>query len=314
MFKFIKSFLISVFLIFALTGVAKADTDSLILKGIDMPSWVNWEPIYISYTALEIEGNPVEFKAYFKKDGEGWQEVGTSSELTDTFEVSRSYFPGDGLYKIYFKETNSGITTPEEEFNVDFTAPAGVSEYSKERKDANVYKICWKNPNDDDFDRVLVFRSDKTDEGFDKVAEISGSKDEVKCYENGTPDSKDYYYALRAVDHAGNASGVVGDSEINTSGLVLGSSTETPIVEAETVVLPLATTDGQNVQEETKEGEIAGGSADQMEQEPIGVFGEFGKAVGQQVAKFNYWQIAGIVVVIAGIIVLIIYIIKKPKK
>src|SRR4030043_2250292 len=118
MFKFLKSLLISACLLFALAGIARAG--NLMIQGIDMPSWVNWEPIYISYTALETEGNPVKVKAFIKKDGEGWQFVGESDKLSESFEVSRSLYPGDGLYKIYFEEVNSGDKTPEESFNVDF--------------------------------------------------------------------------------------------------------------------------------------------------------------------------------------------------
>ena len=315
MIKFLKALSLTFILLFSLISVVKAVdcTGSICLKAKTISTWVNFQPLYISYTALESGGNPIEVKGYIKKEGEAWQEVGTSNELADTFEVSRNYYPGDGIYKVYFREVNNGVSTAEEEFNVDFTAPGSVSNYSKERKSANVYKICWKNPNDDDVNRVIIFRSEKTDEGFSKVVEVSGSKDEEKCHENGTPDNKDYYYALRVIDHAGNASGAVGDGEINTTGIVLGSST-IPTVTPEVVVLPLAATGDQDSQKEVKEGEIAGGGADEMQEEATGAFGEFGKAVGQQVARFNYWQIAGIVIVIAGIIVLIIYLLKKEKK
>jgi len=285
MFKFLKSLLVSIFLLFAFVGVARAD---LMIKGIDMPSWVNWEPLYISYTALETENKPVNVKAYLKKDGEGWQEVGSSTELSDTFEVSRSYYPGDGVYKIYFKELNSGKTTPEESFNVDFSAPSGVSEYRKERKDANVYKICWKNPDNDDLEKVLIFRSEKTNEGFSQVGEVSGAKNEEKCFENGTPDSKDYYYVTRAVDHAGNASSTVGDSEVTTSQVLLAEVTG---------------------QEEMQEGQILGGTTDEEEVAQPGVM----QQAVQQVSRFGFWRILGIIIVLLGIVILIVSLLKKKR-
>ncbi len=304
MFKLLKSFLVSVFLLFAFVGVALAG--DLMIQGIDMPSWVNWEPIYISYTALETEGNPVEVKGYFKKDGEAWQEVGTSDKLSDTFKVDRSYFPGDGVYKIYFKEVNSGQTTPEESFNVDFTPPNGVSEYRKERKDANVYKICWKNPDNDDLDRVLVFRSEKTNEGFSQVGEVGGSKNEEKCFENGTPDSKDYYYVTRAVDHAGNASATVGDSEVTTT-QVLGTTSEaTPSLTPAVVNLPPSQVTGQP---EAQEGQILGGTTDEEEIAQPGVV----QQVAQKVTGLGWLRILGIVVVLGGIILLIISLLKRNR-
>jgi len=297
--KFLKSLLVSFFLFFAFVGVAKAG--DLMLQGIDMPSWVNWEPIYISYTALETEDNPVEVKGYFKKDGESWQEVGTSSQLSDTFEVARSYYPGDGVYKIYFKEVNSGQTTPEESFNVDFTPPSGVSEYRKERKDANVYKICWKNPDNDDMDHVIIFRSEKTNEGFSQVGEVSGSKNEEKCFENGTPDSKDYYYVTRAVDHADNASATVGDSEVTTTQVLGTTSTATPTLTPEVVNLPASEVTG------AQEGQILGGETSQAAEPELGAF----QALTTQVTRFGFWKILGIVVIILGIVILLVSLLRK---
>ncbi len=300
--KFLKSFLVSIFLFFVFVGEAKAG--ELMIKGIDMPSWVNWEPIYISYTALETEGKPINVKAYIKKEGESWQEVGSSNKLSDTFRIERSYFPDNGVYKIYFKEVNSGKTTPEESFNVDFTPPSGVSEYRKERKDANVYKICWKNPGDDDFDRVIIFRSERTDGGFDKIGELGGVKDEEKCFENGTPDNRDYYYLIRAIDHAGNASYQVGDSEITTGEAVLGTAVATPT--PATVVLPLSKV-SPTTTPAGEEGQILGGTTDEEEISQPGVM----QKATQAVAKFGFWKILGIVVIIAGIIILFTSFFKK---
>ncbi|MCJ7804863.1 hypothetical protein MUP35_04000 [Patescibacteria group bacterium] len=297
-----KSLLISAFLLFAFAGVAKAG--NLMIQGIDMPSWVNWEPLYISYTALEAEGNPVKVKGFIKKDGEGWQFVGESDKLSASFEINRSFYPGDGLYKIYFEEVNSGDKTPEESFNVDFSAPSGVSEYSKERKDAFVYKICWKNPDNDDFDRVIIFRSEKTDEGFDKVAEVSGSKNEEKCHENGTPDNKTYYYVIRAIDHAGNASSTVGDSEVTNVQVLGTTSGATPSLTPAVVNLPLSEVTGE---QQAQEGQILGGTTDEGEISQPGVI----QQVTQKVAGLGWLRILGIVVIILGIVILLVSLLKK---
>jgi hypothetical protein len=304
MFKFLKSLLISACLLFAFTGVTLAG--NLMIQGIDMPSWVNWEPLYISYTALEAEGNPVNVKGYIKKDGEGWQEIGTSDKLSETFKIERSYFPGDGLYKIYFKEVNSGQTTPEESFNVDFTAPSGVSEYRKERKDANVYKICWKNPDNDDFDRVIIFRSEKTNEGFSNIAEVSGSKNEEKCYENGTPDNKDYYYVIRAIDHAGNASSTVGDSEVTATTVLGANVTATPT--PTTLGLPLAKVSPETTPA-SEEGQILGGESSQASESKPGLI----QTLNNKVVRFGFWKVLGIIIIALGIVILLVSLIKKRR-
>ena len=305
--KLIKSLPIMAVLIFAFAGIVKAN-GLLTIQGIDMPSWVNWQPLYISYTALEADSNPVNVKGYIKKDGEGWQEVGSSSALTDTFEVNRSYYPGDGVYKIYFHATSvsNTVDTPEESFNVDFTPPNGVSDYRKERKDANVYKICWKNPDNDDLDRVLIFRSEKTNEGFSQVGEVSGSKNEEKCFDNGTPDSKDYYYLTRAVDHARNASITVGDSEVTTTQVLGTTSVATPSLTPVVVNLPLSEVTGE---QQVQEGQILGGTTDEEEISQPGVI----QRATQQMARFGLWRTLGIVIVLIGIVILLVSLLKKKR-
>jgi len=303
--RLIKSLTITAFLIFAFSGIAKAN-GLFTIKSIDMPSWVNWEPLYISYTALEADGNPVNVKGYIKKDGESWQEVGNSDKLTDTFEVSRSYYPGDGVYKIYFKEINRDVTTPEESFNVDFTPPNGVSDYRKERKDANVYKICWKNPDNDDLEKVLIFRSEKTNEGFSQVGEVSGSKNEEKCFDNGTPDSKDYYYLTRAVDHARNASITIGDSEVTTTTVLGANVTVTPT--PTTMGLPLAKVSPETTSA-SEEGQILGGETSKAAESKPGLV----QSLNNKIVKFGFWKILGIIIIVIGIVILLVSLLKKRR-
>ncbi len=308
--KLIKSLPILAVFVFAFAGLVRAE--SLMVKGIDMPAYVNWEPFEISYTALQADGNPVEVKGYIKKDGDDWREVGTSTKFADSFKVDSGFLSGEGVYKIHFtaKSGDQTADSGEESFNVDFTAPNPVADYHKERKDAYVYKICWKNPDNDDFNRVIVYRSDKkefTADSSTQITEVGGTKNEQKCFEDNIPENKDYYYVTRTVDHAGNASSVVGDSEV-TQATVLGTTvtaTPTPAV----IHLPLAKVSPEGAKE-GEEGQILGGETSQAaEQAEQGV----ASSLATKVAKFGVWKMIGIVAIVAGIIILLISLLKKRR-
>lgn len=311
MFKFLKSLPVLTVLFLAFVGVVKAN-GLLMVKSVDMPAYVNKEPFNISYTALEANGNPIEVIGYIKKDGSGWQEVASSTKLSDTFEINSNFWAeGPGLYKIYFiaKSASETVSSDEESFNIDFTPPDPVSNYRKDRKDALVYKICWKNPDDEDFNRVIIYRSDKTEFTADsstQITEVSGGKDEEKCFENNIPENKNYYYVTRTVDHAGNASSVVGDSEVTvtTTSSVLGTSM-TP-TQAPTVV-SLPESQVTPAEQQAQEGQILGGTTDEGEISQPGVI----QQVTQKVAGLGWLRILGIVVIILGIVILLVSLLKK---
>jgi hypothetical protein len=260
--KFLKSLPIIFILFFVSVGIVNAE--SLMLKGVDMPSWINKEPFYISYTALEAEGNSIKVFGYIKKEGNDWKEVGNSTESSASFKVDSGFLSGDGVYKIYFKD-KSGLMTDEESFNIDFSGPDPVSDYRKERKDALVYKLCWKNPYNEDFNRTIVYRSDKkefTADSSTQITEVGGAKNEEKCWENNLSENKDYYYVTRTIDHAGNASSVRGDSEAITTNTSNALVTEVTPAVVETFPLPIV-----KVQEDQKEGELGGAGSTQSAEE-----------------------------------------------
>lgn len=98
----------------------------------------------------------------------------------------------------------------------DTVGPAPVTGYSKERVNNGQYRIRWTTPGDNDFARVIIYRGDAT--GFNaeithEIAKIAGDKNRDMSYDDYfAPDpGKTYYYLIRAVDKAGNSSGLVGD-------------------------------------------------------------------------------------------------------
>jgi hypothetical protein len=308
--KLIKSLPVLVFFL-AFAGIVRAN-GLLVVKSIDMPGYVNWEPFDISYTALQADGNAVEVTGYIKKDGGDWKEAGTSNKFADSFKIDSSFLSGDGVYKIHFSAKSGAETADsgEESFNVDFTAPDPVSDYRKERKDAFVYKICWKNPDDDDFNRTIIYRSDKkefTTDSSTQITEVGGAKNEEKCFEDNIPENKDYYYVTRTVDNAGNASSVVGDSEVTatTTTNVLGVNvTPTPT----TGGLPLAKVSPQPTSE-VEEGQILGGETSKAAESKPSVI----QSLNATIVKFGFWKIIGIIVIVLGIVILLVSLFKKRR-
>ncbi len=310
--KLIKSLPVLAVLFLAFVGIVKAN-GLLMVKSVNMPGYVNYTPFKISYTALQSEGKPVEVIGYLKKEGASWFQVGSSTKLTDTFSIDGGVLSGDGLYKIYFKATSDSTTvnSDEESFTIDRAAPGPVSNYRKERTGTFMYKLCWKNPDEEDFNRVIVYRSDKKEFQADsstQVAEVGGSKNEEKCYEGGIPENKDYFYVTRVVDHAGNISGVVGDSEVTatTTTNVLGANvTPTPT----TAGLPLAKVVSLSPTQEAQEGQILGGGTSQAAEQKPGL----AQTLNNKIVKFGFWKILGIIVIVLGIVILLVSLLKKRR-
>ncbi len=261
--KFLGSVVVLLLFIFvAQVSPAKA---AVTVDILDLPSYTNTDTFYISYTALDIEGDSVTANFFVKKDGGTFRSLVNSSTTGATNKVlvtGADFYDGQGKY-IFRVEVTGGADTSADETNTNFdhSGPSGVQEYRKERPSDSSYRLFWKNPGDSDFSRVFIYRSDKpefTADGGTKVGEVGGAPDQQMSWDNfGLESGKTYFYALRAVDHAGNGSGIVADQEAQvTAGAVLASAATTTGAVAggvgEVKILP---------KEEPSEGEILGGEA-----------------------------------------------------
>lgn len=316
--KLIKSLPILIILLFVFAGKSLAN-GLLNVYSMDMPGYINYDPFKISYTALQAEGKSLHTSGYLAKEGASWIKVGESDKLSDTFTIDGGILSGDGVYKIYFASSDgvNNAQSSEETFTIDRQAPGPVSDYKKDRKDSFLYRICWKNPDEEDFDRVIVYRSDKKEFQADsstQIAEVGGTKNEDKCYDNGISENKDYYYVTRVVDHAGNISGVVGDSEVTTTSTTTSNVLGAEATPSVTGALSLPVVDNQTVQEETKkEGEIGGAGATQVEEEKI-TNKNFLQNISQEVKRLGWIRTAGIIIIFLGIVFLIIALLRKNRQ
>ncbi|MEK7182871.1 MAG: fibronectin type III domain-containing protein, partial [Patescibacteria group bacterium] len=264
--KFLGSALVVLlFLLVAQVSPAKA---ALTVDILDLPSYTSTDTFYISYTALDIEGDAVVANFLVKKDGGTFRSLvnGSASGATNKVLVTgQDFYDGQGKY-IFRVEVTGGADTSADETNTTFdhSGPSGVQEYRKERLTDSSYRLFWKNPGDSDFNRVFIYRSDKpefTADGSTKVGEVGGAPDQQMSWDNfGLESGKTYFYALRAVDHAGNGSGIVADQEAQvTAGAVLAAAATTTTTAGAVAggvekvkVLP---------KEEPSEGEILGEEA-----------------------------------------------------
>ncbi len=223
-----------------------AVTDAVYIQ--DLPEYVNQQDFKLHYTA--ISDGTVNAKFFYKKDGDaGFTEFASVSGYNGEATVSGSIVNEQKKY--FFKvEINGGTSSDETSTFYDASGPSPVSEYVKEKIADGYYRLRWKNPGDSDFSRVFIYRSENpqfTADGSTKVGEQGGAPDSLQSWDNpGLDTTKTYYYALRAVDKAGNPSSVVADPD--TSVQVLGVAAEAS-----------SSTSESNVTSLPKEGEVLAG-------------------------------------------------------
>jgi len=308
--KILGLFIGSLFVL-GFVGIAKAVSPTISIT--KLPEYIRIQDFNISYSALTddvINGNPDLLKVQFYVKKEGGSYSAFESILTgasNQVSVSSSQV-GESEKKYCFKaEILSGIFSNETCTVFDQNSPDAPHSYSKERIAPNTYTVKWTTPNNDDFSRVFVYRSEVlefTADGNTKVGEVGGAKDTVVEWDNNSLDpSKEYYYALRAIDKAGNASDLVGDQGV-VAGTVQGVSTTTE--EEKVVIIPVEKTieeepEGQVLPAETEAPETLGDKAGNVVQD----FAQFAK----DRTKITVGIGLGIIVVVG----LIIYFFKKHK-
>jgi len=195
--------------------------------------YVNYNLFKLSYSALTDDPGVITAQFYFRKESGSYAAFGPVLSGASG-QVSVGSDQVNDQTKYFFKvEINGGAASDETSVIYDPGAPGLVQNYWKEKVAPGHYRLHWKNPSDSDSERVFIYRSDETSfeaDGIHKVGEVGGTPNVEMTWENSTPDStKEYYYALRVVDKAGNASGLVTDAPGTvTSSSVLGTSTTSP--------------------------------------------------------------------------------------
>jgi len=265
--KAIKTILIFLILNFVLAGGAKAGELNIVLN--NLPQYQKSTEFSVFYTVIETDQLPVTVNLYIQKDGKDWRQtvMRDKTDYAGEFKLEGSdIYDGEGKYNFYATATSSEKTVTSNTISttLDMTPPDSVSDYHKERVSATNYRLYFKCPSNSDLEKVYIYRSKETSFTADsgtRVAEIGCAPGEAKITEIGGESDVDYYFALRALDHAGNISGIVTDAPGTVvAGQVAGAAVSpTGTGKKEKVVLLPKEEPTATPTEETKEGELGGG-------------------------------------------------------
>ncbi len=192
-------------------------------------SYINSNNFKLSCSALG--GTSAQFSV--SKNGGSFTDFGGVIDLTTTaclVQVSASEINDETSY--VFKATLNSGQTDQTATTYDISATSPVAGYSKERIDDGTYKLKWTNPGNADFDKVIIYRGEaagfSADDGHE-IARVGGSPNSDMSYNDDFPPdaNKNYFYAIRAIDHAGNSSSLAGDAGATTTSQgILEASTD----------------------------------------------------------------------------------------
>lgn len=222
---------IGLFIVGLFVSASPAVAGTIYLSISGLPGYITTDSFKLSYSCLGCSS--VQF--YVSKNGGSWNSFGGAmTDASGQVQVTSSQVNEQTGY--VFKAIDTSGTEAKTETIYDVSGPSNVSNYYKDGL-GDGYRLHWRNPSDSDFSKVIIYRGDASDFSADashEIATVAGGADSEMTYENhGLDPNKTYYYAIRALDKAGNSSGLVGDAGTITttisttpsaSGSVLGAS------------------------------------------------------------------------------------------
>jgi hypothetical protein len=244
--------LIILLFVFAIGSVRALD-DTVRIS--ELPEYTRHDNFKLSYSALSED--PVSAQFFFRKEGENYAPFGSVlSGASGQIQVGGSEI--DEQLKYYFKVViNNGPANDETSVIYDHSGPSPVQNYWKEAIGGSHNRLHWKTPGDSDFSRVFIYRSDSTDFTADpstKRGELGGAPDQEMTWDDvGLDSSITYYYALRAIDKAGNSSSVVADPEVTAT--IIEETIAGGTVGEEVILLPSGEATGRVLGEEEEDVE-----------------------------------------------------------
>ena len=260
MFKILSKLLLSA--VFVLLFIAKAD--AAVSVRLDQPkSPTNQNNFKMTFVTLDTESDPITVKCFKKGPSEaGFSQFGgdvavaAGGNAGSCGSVS-SFVSTEGTYQFYTEATGGSDTATSNTVSVEYktTGPEVPTNFSKEKISSCVYRIKFKAADDGGKTvQVKLYRTDSVSNEASQADSISIGSNIEGQFENTIPDcGKEYFYAVRAFDSAGNSSGLVGD-EI---AIVTTSTTTTAVQAAGTTgttggAVPVGAGQGQVLGEETK--------------------------------------------------------------
>lgn len=194
-----------------------------------LPSYINKDTFKLSCTS---NGEHAQF--YVSKNGGADTAFGPSINLSTTpcqVDVTGSQINEEKTYKFTVKLNTGESDSTTVVF--DKSGPDPVGGFYKDGL-SDGYRLHYHTPSNEDFSRVMIYRGDV--QGFEadsshEIATVTCSRNSDMTYEDHSGPNK--YYLIRAIDKAGNSSGLTGDGGKTTT----VESTATP-TSGKVVILP----------------------------------------------------------------------------
>lgn len=225
----------------------------------------------ITFVTLDLTGRDVTVKCYKKGPSDsdfvmfGSTQTFVDGGNTGVCPITSSILNAKGTYT--FKATaTADAETVEDSVSVVYNneGPGDPTGYLKERINTCDYKIKFHSADDGGKTiKVEVYRSENktftADSGSRVDTIILGSNTDGQSITTPPTCSKEYYFAIRAFDNAGNGSNIVGDSEISVTTTTTTTLTTTTIPGAILLETPSAgSVLGNETTNATEEGKVLG--------------------------------------------------------
>jgi len=218
-----------------------------------LPEYITYQTFKLSYSALTDNPSSIQVQFYSMKEGGSYSAFGSvKSGASGQVDVDSNQV-GESGKKYCFKAEIVGLATSNETCTIfDNSGPDSVGGFSKEKLGPSTYKIKWHTPNNNDFAQVYIYRGDEpgfeADSGHFVYAQ-GGEKDkDMEWTDAGADPTKEHYYLIRALDKAGNSSGLVGDAKTTTETVYASGSPVSGSTSGKVVSLP---TEGEVLGNET---------------------------------------------------------------
>ncbi|MEK7100402.1 MAG: hypothetical protein AAB872_01165 [Patescibacteria group bacterium] len=222
----------------------------------NLPQYTNSRDFNLSCSA--IGGSNVQFA--FRKESGSYQDFGSVINLNTSscqIQVTGSQISEETKY--YFKATLDGGVSSETFVIFDNSGPSSVSGFYKDEL-GDGFRLHYHTPSDSDFDKVIIYRGDTLGFSADsshEIATINSSPNSDMTYEDHSGTGR--VYNIRALDHAGNSSSLVGDSgTITTNTNTIVTNTTPQNGSSKVIKLPSEVGAGGQVlgEEKTSESEV----------------------------------------------------------
>lgn len=249
----IAGLLLLLTLFFAFAGTSFAASTDVSIRLSQPKSPTNKDSFNITFVTLDTQNRAITVKCLKKGPSDGpFSQFGSDISVspggnTGNCSVNSSIVNTQGTYQFEAQAFAGADSAISPIVSVDFntSGPGAPTNFSKDRPTSCQYKIKFRTADDGGKTvKARLYRADSTSSDPTSTSEVAavniGSNTDGEFTDTVPDCTKNYYYAVRAFDSAGNASGVVGDS-IN-----IGTTTTTTTAQQQGAI-PVGGTGGGQV-------------------------------------------------------------------